>query len=199
MTKDKIPVLFHDDTLERMCGDPRRVSDCTYAELSELSLGKSDEKIPTFEEFLAVAGGKVPLLIELKGEELNSELCDVVAPMIDPLGDMAVVESFNPMLLRKMKKIRPQIARDQLVTALVSQGYPGNILLNAALSSMLLNVFSRPDFIAYDKNFPDAVSVNICVKIFRAKPFIWTVKGADEIARAAKKNICPIFENPDRQ
>ena len=40
LTKDKVPVLFHDDTLTRMCGDDRRVIDCTYEELSELYLKK---------------------------------------------------------------------------------------------------------------------------------------------------------------
>ncbi len=37
-TKDKKIVVFHDDDLRRMTGDPRPVSACTYAELSALVL-----------------------------------------------------------------------------------------------------------------------------------------------------------------
>ncbi len=197
LTKDGIPVLFHDDTLLRMCKDSRKVSDCTYAELSALRLAGSDQKIPTFEEFLELAGGRVPLLIELKGEELSTELCDRIAPMLDPLGNKVVVESFNPILLHKMKKLRPDLPRGQLVTALVSQNYPGNILRNAALSCMLLNFLSRPDFIAYDKSFPNGFSIKLCTKLFGAGAFIWTVKGKEELVALEGKKICPIFENID--
>ncbi|MBE6600701.1 MAG: glycerophosphodiester phosphodiesterase [Ruminococcaceae bacterium] len=192
LTKDGVPVLFHDETLKRMCGDERRVIDCTYQELKELSLGASDEKIPKLSDLLELAGGKVPLLIELKGEDLKTELCSVIAPMLDPYGDMLTVESFNPVLLNKMKKLRPNIARGQLVTALVSQNHPGNILRNGALSCMLLNFLSRPDFIAYDKKFPNGLSIWICTKIFRAKAFVWTVRGEAEINKF--KKACPIFE-----
>ena len=195
LTKDGIPVLFHDETLLRMCGDARRVIDCTYEELSELRLSDSDEKIPLLSELLELAGGKIPLLIELKGENLNADLCSAIAPMLDPFGDMVVVESFNPILLYKMKKIRPDMPRGQLVTALVSQNHPGNIFRNGALSCMLFNFLSRPDFIAYDKHFPGALSVKICTKIFRAKPFVWTAQGREEIEAFKAKNICPIFED----
>ncbi len=195
LTKDGVPVLFHDDTLLRMCGDARRVIDCTYEELCALRLAGSEEKIPLLSELLELAGGKIPLLIELKGEDLNADLCSVIAPMLDPFGDTVVVESFNPILLYKMKKIRPEMPRGQLVTALVSQNYPGNIFRNGALSCMLFNFLSRPDFIAYDKHFSDAVSVKICTKMFRAKPFVWTVQGKQEIEAYNAKNICPIFED----
>ncbi len=194
LTKDGVAVLFHDDTLKRMCGDDRRVIDCTYDELSELRLAGSNERIPTLQELISLAGNKIPLLIELKGEDKNVDLCGVVAPMLDPLGDMVCVESFNPLLLKKMRKLRPSLARGQLVTALVSQGYPGNTLRNGALSAMLTNVLSRPDFIAYDKNFPDGVSIWVCTKIFRAGKFIWTVRGEAEMKALEGKGVCPIFE-----
>ncbi|MBQ5318088.1 MAG: hypothetical protein J6K17_03225 [Oscillospiraceae bacterium] len=66
ITKDRIPVVFHDKTLKRMCGDKRRVSACTYDELSTLYLLGTEEKIPTLEEVLELVKGKVPLLIEAK-------------------------------------------------------------------------------------------------------------------------------------
>ena len=198
LTKDGVAVLFHDDTLTRMCGDSRRVSDCTYEELTKLSLAGTDEKIPTLDELIEIAGNKVPLLIELKGEDLGTELCDKIAQRLDALGSMVVVESFNPILLYKMRKLRPNIPRGQLVTALVSQNYPGNIFRNAALSCMLFNFLSRPDFIAYDKQFPRAVSVNLCIRLFGAGAFIWTVRGKSELDALQKKRICPIFEEPDK-
>jgi len=35
LTADNKVVVFHDDTLERMCGDPRKIEDLTFEELSE--------------------------------------------------------------------------------------------------------------------------------------------------------------------
>ena len=198
LTKDKVPVLFHDDTLTRMCGDERRVIDCTYAELTELYLKKSTEKIPTLQDILEIAGGKVPLLIELKGEDMSTELCDVIAPMLDGYGDMLTVESFNPILLSRMKKLRPEMPRGQLITNLLKKGFPDGKVKAFMLTHLLAHFFSRPDFIAYDKAFPMDFSVWVCIKIFRAVPVIWTVNGKEEIKAFNGRGICPIFEEPEK-
>ena len=197
LTKDGEAVLFHDDTLERVCGDSRKVIDCTYDELMQLTLSGSEERVPRLEELLSLAGGRVPLLIELKGEDLRGELCDKIAPMLDGYGDMLVVESFNPLLLRRMKKLRPEMPRGQLVTNLPAQKYPGNKIRNCLLSWLMLNFLSKPDFIAYDGRFPNAVSVNICIKLFGARAMIWTPRGKAELEKAQKTGACPIFESPD--
>ena len=65
LTADDQLVVFHDDTLERMCGVPGVIDDFTLAELRALRLGDTDCVIPTFAEALAALGGRVPLLLEL--------------------------------------------------------------------------------------------------------------------------------------
>lgn len=68
-TKDGVLVLFHDDTLTRVTGQPGSVKDYTYAQLQEFSVtvhGQSD-RIPTLEEFLQAFGGlDLTFAIELK-------------------------------------------------------------------------------------------------------------------------------------
>lgn len=49
-TLDGVLVAFHDEDLVRLTGDPRRVRDCTAAELAELRV--AGESIPTFDELL---------------------------------------------------------------------------------------------------------------------------------------------------
>ena len=49
-TKDGQVVVFHDDTLMRMCGVEGKVEDKTLAELRRLRLGGTDEKIPLLSE-----------------------------------------------------------------------------------------------------------------------------------------------------
>ena len=68
-TKDGVLVLFHDDTLMRVTGQPGSVKDYTYDQLQTFSVtvhGKSD-RIPTLEEFLQAFGHlDLTFAIELK-------------------------------------------------------------------------------------------------------------------------------------
>ncbi len=56
LTADDQLVVFHDDTLERMCGVPGVIDDFTLAELRALRLGDTDCVIPTFAEALEALG-----------------------------------------------------------------------------------------------------------------------------------------------
>ncbi len=193
LTKDGIPIVFHDEDLKRMCGVDKNVSLLTYDELLEYKL-RGIEKIPTFAEFLETVNGQVPLLIELKGYTSNTELCNVVAPMLDSYGGEFVVESFNPLLLRAMKKLRPEIRRGQLVTNATKQGVNLEKLRNLILYLMLMNVLSRPDFIAYDKNFPKNPSLFFATRLLGARRCVWTVKTPDVFKKLSSRGDCPIFD-----
>lgn len=51
VTADSVPVIFHDDSLSRMAGIDRLVSDCTLAELATIDIG-SAKRIPSLEQAL---------------------------------------------------------------------------------------------------------------------------------------------------
>ena len=70
-TRDGRIVVFHDSDLLRMCGDRRRVRELTLKELRELRLKDTNERIPTLSEVLRVVRGRVPLLIEIKGDRVG--------------------------------------------------------------------------------------------------------------------------------
>ena len=82
LSKDKVPVVFHDFTLKRMCGVEGKVCDYTLEELKEFRLLDTKEQIPTFQEFLEMVDGKVPLIIELKIEWMDITLCPIVNDML---------------------------------------------------------------------------------------------------------------------
>ena len=76
VTSDGEVVVFHDNTLDRMCGVSGRIEDKTLSELRELRLLDTNERIPTLKECLEIIDGRVPLLIEFKCETLDcSKLC----------------------------------------------------------------------------------------------------------------------------
>ena len=74
MTRDSVAVVTHDRDLMRMAGDPRRIRETDYAELSEIDIGKiyhpdfKGERMGKLAEFLQLAqGGKARMMIEFKG------------------------------------------------------------------------------------------------------------------------------------
>jgi len=194
LTKDKHVVVFHDYSLERMCGVKANVADLTLAQLKELRLKGSDETIPMLVEVLRLVDGRVPLLIELKGESRNTDLCPLAARLLDNYSGAFCIESFNPALLSWFKSFRPRYARGQLVTDLVKGKREGNKLLNFALTHLLLNFLSRPDFIAIDKKHQKNLGFKVCAGIFRVPAFVWTVNEPSEFIDAHRSGKYTIFE-----
>jgi glycerophosphoryl diester phosphodiesterase len=65
LTRDRIPVLLHDDTLTRLWGHDLRVASLSFAELEALTRGDR-WRIPTLHEALDLARGTgVPLMVDV--------------------------------------------------------------------------------------------------------------------------------------
>lgn len=155
LSKDGVPVVFHDDTLLRMTGENRAVRDCTAEELSSLTLGGTQQKIPLFSEFLALVGGRVPLLIEIKNMP-HREAEEAVAPIAEALkgyDGVFAVQSFQPFYLPAFRALLPEVPCGLLATARSSAADFGNSLfwrLKAfAMKKMLFAPVVKPDFISY--------------------------------------------------
>ncbi|MEF2244181.1 glycerophosphodiester phosphodiesterase [Paenibacillus sp. IITD108] len=65
LTKDGVPVVFHDTSVERMTDGTGRIKDLTLKEIKELSV-KGIERIPTLEEALDLLKDRLIVDIELK-------------------------------------------------------------------------------------------------------------------------------------
>ncbi|MBR4873026.1 MAG: glycerophosphodiester phosphodiesterase [Clostridia bacterium] len=194
LTKDGEVVVFHDYTLDRMCGESGKISEMTLSELRRFRLLGTGEGIPTLREVLETVDGRVPLLVELKGESADDALCLATALLLDEYDGIYAVESFNPLLLRWFKTHRPAVARGQLVTNLMKNRKDGNKFLNFLLTGLFLNFLSRPDFIACDIKHMGGPAFYVCVKIFRAKQVYWTVKSRDDFNAIREAEAYSIFE-----
>ena len=75
MTADGKIVVFHDESLQRMCSTPLKIEQSTFAELQKHPLLNSDQTIPLFSEVLQLVDGKVPLIVEIKSTEHYEPLC----------------------------------------------------------------------------------------------------------------------------
>lgn len=196
LSSDGAVMVFHDYTLGRMTDiawKDTKVRELTRAQLGELSLAGSDQTIPTFAEVLALVDGRVPLLVELKGEDLNADLCPKVAELLrDYKGDYCI-ESFNPMLIRAMRKELPDAWYGQLYTN-VCKDKKKNSPLNILLTAMAFNFLARPDFIAYNYRYRNTLPVKLTTKLYTAERFVWTVRDREELEACHKNGEYPIFE-----
>lgn len=190
LTSDGVPVIFHDPTLTRMMGEDKKVCELTFEELKGYTFPETEEKIPSFEEALEFIAERAPILIELKGEDASTAVCESVADTLDGYNGVFAIQSFNPLHLRWMKNHRPQFIRGQLATNKYKNQNP---ILAFALRHMLLNCLSRPDFASYNhKSHTLALDI---FRLFSAPKFAWTLRGTEDEENAQKKFDTVIFEN----
>lgn len=193
LSRDGEVMVFHDYTLIRMTGVDKKLCELDAAELKKLRLNGSDQTIPTFEEVLALVDGRVPLLVELKGESTDVSLCAPVTAILKKYEGDYCIESFNPMLVREMKKQLPGVYAGQLYTNVVRDKKKRSAL-NIILTCMALNCLARPDFVAYNQLDRKSLPVKLTTKLFKAEKFVWTVKGEEDIEKAKDFGEYAIFE-----
>lgn len=195
LSRDGEVMVFHDYTLDRVCGRAGKISELSAAELGNIPLnGIENEHIPTLREVLDTVAGRVPLLIELKGENGNTALVPAALAVLAGYGGAWCMESFNPLLLRAVKKQAPHVMRGLLSTNLLKEKKNGSKLLNFALSAHLFNFLCRPNFLAFDKNHPRRKGLLAGLRLFGAPPFVYTVKTQTDYDRFLKDGVAPIFD-----
>lgn len=163
LSKDGQVVVFHDDTLDRVCGTipapegltngKGNLKDYTYEELHKMSLCGTRETIPLFTDVLDAFYGGGPLIVELKnvGKD-NPELCEKTYEILKGYKGVFCIESFSPVIVHWFKKNAPELFRGQL--AMPVKDYEGEVSkpVGFLLGNCLLNFWTKPDFVAYDMN-----------------------------------------------
>jgi len=193
LTKDNQVIVFHDETLERMCGKPGAVLDYTYDELLEFTLLGSNEKIPLLTETLKLVAGRVPLIIEYKIVKHNLTVCTLGDEILRGYQGPYVIESFHPFALRWYKKNNPAVIRGQLATRfIVHKEYrsPQYWLLQ----NLLLNFITKPDFIAFEYKYTGMWSRFLCRHLYRNPAITWTITNPTDLKKVRRKFDWFIFE-----
>ena len=189
ITADGEIVVFHDHTLDRMCGVSGRIEDTTLAELKELRLKGSDEQIPTLKECLNAVDGRVPLLIEFKCDSVNCDrLCEAANDILKNYKGKYFIQSFNPTVPTWYKHHRKDILRGQL-----AMPYKGKNIVKHLVSSFLLNFGARPDFVAFDERAPKKLCFKL-QKLLGALPVGWTFRSQKDLTEKNKLFKAYIFE-----
>ena len=188
LTSDGVAVCFHDDTLERMTGEKAFVRDKTLEEIKSLRLAKTDEQIMTFAEFIEFVGGRVPLLIEIKTQKNQGIIEQKVIEVLDGYRGEFVIQSFDPRVMKRIRKLRPEIIRGQLMCE--HRHKEQNFFVDLLLRYGFLNFLSKPDFINMNQEF---IPLKRWYK--RNKNVLcWTVRSESEEEKILEKVDGYVFE-----
>ena len=202
LTADKQLAVIHDSALERVTGEPGTVERHTMEQLSKLRILGSDQTVPRFGAVLdlyqsAGWGAVPPLIVEVKTADADVEpLMERVMAELDAHDVPYCVESFDPRVLRWLRAQRPEVMRGQLSEDYVRSGAVANTgpALGFALSNLLLNPVTRPDFIAYCVQDLHKLAPSIVYGPLRGHLVTWTVRTEEELAQADALGAISIFE-----
>jgi glycerophosphoryl diester phosphodiesterase len=121
LTGDGRMVVFHDDDLTRLGGDPARIAETPFSRLRELRLS-SGARIATLEEAYEAVGPDLMVNVELKMEGVGGSLgvlVEAAAAVIERLGvgERTLVSSFNPWAVRRWMRRAPRVRAGYLFEA----------------------------------------------------------------------------------
>lgn len=181
---DRVPMVFHDYTLERMTDATGELRDKTAAELQKLKLKDTDDTIWSLSELLEIVSGKVGLVIELKGRAGADEgfVQSVAAALEGYEGDAAIM-SFNHWLLADANQFAPDLTLGQTAKG-------GDVLYKVNQEATLAY---HVDFVSY--KFADLDCQFITEVRATDMPLIcWTVKSPEDAKLAYAKTDQITFE-----
>jgi glycerophosphoryl diester phosphodiesterase len=173
LSADGKAVVFHDGTLDRVTGQQGNIDELTAAEAGELRVGGTNDHVPTLAASLGLIGGRVPIVIELKGIRGKDDgLVKAVANDLAAYDGPAAIMSFDHHLIRLFGKDAPGIP-----TGLTAEG-----LCDEDLEAHFSMLAYKIDFVSYNVHHLENRFVEF-VRVRLGLPVIsWTVRSFDDKA-----------------
>jgi glycerophosphoryl diester phosphodiesterase len=119
-TSDLVPVLLHDDTVDRTTDGTGNVHEMTLEQARLLDAGArqfvprfSGERIPTLAEAVDLIKGRALLMVEIKQPEIEEQVATVLREA-GAVNDCEV-HSFYPQVVRRMREVEPKLSAALLV------------------------------------------------------------------------------------
>lgn len=198
LTRDKRLAVIHDSSLLRTCGVEVDVEDLTAERLKGYRLEGTEDRIPLLEEVLPLFEGGTPLIVELKAARGNwGELARLTCETLDQFQVEYCVESFDPRCLMWLRENRPEVVRGQLSQNFFRHREGLNWVERAALTGLLCNFSTRPDFIAYRYEDRADWPLRLCCGPGGVQEVCWTIRSFADQRRAEREGCMVIFEAYD--
>ncbi|MEN9808741.1 MAG: hypothetical protein RLZZ488_308 [Pseudomonadota bacterium] len=202
LSSDGEVMVFHDESLERLCGVAKDFSQTSALELRGTRLCGTTERIPTLSDVLMYVQGRKPLIIELKsfgrhGIDTNGRLERKVAELLATYAGPVALKSFNPFSVTELMRIRT--GADKWPVGFISCNHkkdPDFAFLTPevaeGLSKLRAGVAPDCDFISYNINdLTEEISREVRA---RMPLMVWTVRTEEQFKKAALLADNIVFE-----
>jgi glycerophosphoryl diester phosphodiesterase len=187
LTADNEVVVFHDDTLDRLTTATGRVAARSLAELRQIAIRGTDERIPTLQELLDKVAGRTPIVIELKSdwngdERLPARVAEVLTGYAGPVAAM----SFDPEILVALQKLAPGLPRGIVAERYYddSEWKPLTPAQKFKFGNLLHIHRTKPHFVAYYIRDLPAIAPLAARHLLGMKLLTWTVRTDAERRKA---------------
>lgn len=197
LSADGEAMVFHDHDLDRLTQGSGPVVARTAAELRRIAFKDSPDHMPTLAELCAMAGGGVPLLLELKSTfDGDLRLPLRVAEILRGYDGKAAVMSFDPDQIAALAAHAPGLPRGIVAERHFNDPEAAHLgsFARARLGCLLHARRSRPHFIAYRVDDLPAPAPWIARHLFKLPLLAWTVRTKEQRMRAARFADQMIFE-----
>ncbi|UYO99344.1 glycerophosphodiester phosphodiesterase family protein [Oceanotoga sp. DSM 15011] len=135
LTKDKVPVVLHDDNLERLSGKNIKLSDITFEELQKIKLDNG-QSVPKVEDVLKILDE--PSFLNLEVKEVEAAIPSYELTKKYNALNRTLFSSFKVDALREIRKID----KDVKLGLLVDYDSLNNLIdLNKELNFFSLNLW----------------------------------------------------------
>lgn len=196
---DGTPVVFHDETLDRLVAATGRIDARSPAELAGLRYKDGRTRIITLADMLALVGGTVPLVVEIKSEwgpPARGFLPRIAGLCTAYDGPLALM-SFDPAIMAAVRELAPGIPRGIVSGLYQGPGWWADKLdpeRAFRLSHLLESEPAAPDFYSYHvKALPTPVT-RFVREVARTPLIAWTVRTGDDRRIAERWADAPTFE-----
>lgn len=184
LTADDRLAVFHDRDGARLAGSPLRILDSPLAQVAALTVG--GHPVPTLEQALALVGGRVPLLVEVKVEgpelrRIGPALSRALEGYAGPVGIM----SFDPRIGRWLKTNARDLRRGLVVRDRLSP-----------FARWVAMMLADPQFLAVDIAAIDQPWVAAARR--RMPVYCWTSRTRKDARRVRRHADAAIWEADGR-
>ncbi|GAB4069890.1 glycerophosphodiester phosphodiesterase [Ancylobacter sonchi] len=190
-------VVFHDDDLDRLTAASGPVQALTLAQLRQVLVRGTADRIMTLAELLARVGGRVPLVIELKSRfDGDTSVAIRAVEILSSYAGPAALMSFDPDLVAAVRALGPAIPRGFTMERRYDD--PEWDFVSPADKFAWGNLLNfprmQPDFLAhYVKDLPSP-AVSLAKRTTGLPVLTWTVRTPEDRAIAARHADQIIFE-----